>query len=477
VTIPLRRRVSLVSAVTVGVAVVVACAIAYLAVSHELHHQVDDALRDQAASIAARTALGRPRPLETDLGRVPQARPRNGGPGGYVQVLTADGATTRPPGQNVRLPVTAADRAQIGRSAVARIRDVHVQGSHLRMLTVHVAPARAVQLARPLDGIDRLLARLRLILLLAIAGGVGLAALLGRAASKRLMAPIAEVAAAAAHVGETEDLARRIDVRYEDEVGQLARRFNAMLDRLQESRGQLDEAMVAQRRLVADASHELRTPVTSLRMNVEMLTDMGDRLDADARDQLLADLRAQTEEMGALVADLIELARGDVPAHEPEAIRLDHLTDAAVQRAQLHAPQVRFDLDATPAVVDGVPDRLSRALNKLLDNAARHSPDGATVDVLVHAGGVVVRDRGDGIAPADLPHLFDRFYRGASSRGRQGTGLGLTIVRQVAEQHGGAVRVENAVGGGARFTLDLPAAPMASTSTSSATARTAAFRP
>jgi two-component system sensor histidine kinase MprB len=440
---------------------VIACAIAYLAVSHELHRQVDDALRDQASSIAARTALGRPRPLETDLRRVPQARPRNGGPGGYVQVLTADGATSRPPGQDVSLPVTSADRALIGRSGAARSRDVHVQGSHLRMVTVHVAPASAVQLARPLDGIDRLLARLRVILLLAIAGGVGLAALLGRAASKRLMAPIAEVAAAAAHVGETEDLGRRIDVRSEDEVGQLARRFNAMLDRLQESRGQRDDAMIAQRRLVADASHELRTPVTSLRMNVEMLADMGDRLDAGARDQLLADLRAQTEEMGALVADLIELARGDVPTEEHEAIRLDHLTDAAVQRAQLHAPQVRFDLDAAPIVIDGIPERLSRALNNLLDNAARHSPDGAAVDVVVHAGGVIVRDHGDGIARADLPHLFDRFYRGASSRGRQGTGLGLTIVRQVAEQHGGTVRVQNAPGGGARFTLDLPAAPMA----------------
>jgi two-component system sensor histidine kinase MprB len=188
---------------------------------------------------------------------------------------------------------------------------------------------------------------------------------------------------------------------------------------------------------------------------------MGDRLDAAARAQLLADLRSQTEEMGALVADLIELARGDVPADEPEAIRLDHLADAAVQRAQLHAPHVRFHLDAAPTVIDGVPERLSRALNNLLDNAARHSPDGAAVDVVVHAGGVVVRDHGDGIAPADLPHLFDRFYRGASSRGRQGTGLGLTIVRQVAEQHGGTVRVENAADGGARFTLELRAAPMA----------------
>jgi two-component system sensor histidine kinase MprB len=328
------------------------------------------------------------------------------------------------------------------------------------MLTVHVAQGRAVQVARPLDGIDGLLARLRVILALAIAGGTGLAALLGRAASKRLMAPIAEVAAAAEHVGETEDLGRRIDIRSSDEVGQLARRFNAMLDRLQDSRGQLDEAMITQRRLVADASHELRTPVTSLRMNVEMLMDMGERMDAAARRELLADLRAQTEEMSALVADLIELARGDVPGDQPEAIRLDDLARAAVQRAELHAPRVHFALTAAPTVVDGVPERLTRALNNLLDNAARHSPEDGTVDVVVDARGIVVRDRGNGIAGSDLPHLFDRFYRGTSSRGRQGTGLGLTIVRQVAEQHGGTVGVENAPDGGARFTLVLPGASM-----------------
>ena len=148
-------------------------------------------------------------------------------------------------------------------------------------------------------------------------------------------------------------------------------------------------------------------------------------------------MQAQAEELSALVADLIELARGDQPSPALEDVRLDALVAEAIERAQ--RPRARTWSSATalePAVIEGVPDRLARAVNNLLDNAARHSPL-----VEVHAGpsGVRVRDHGGGIAPADLPHVFDRFYRGADARGRPGTGLGLAIVRQVAEQHGGTI--------------------------------------
>jgi two-component system sensor histidine kinase MprB len=224
-----------------------------------------------------------------------------------------------------------------------------------------------------------------------------------------------------------------------------------MLDRLQESRA-------AERRLVADASHELRTPVTSLRTNIEVLITAGDRLGEDERNRLLRDVRAQTEELGSLVNDLIELARGDAPGLEREPVRLDRLVEEAVERAQRHAPQVRFELSSDELIVDGVPERLGRALNNLLDSAARHSPEGGTVEVTLDEAGVRVRDHGRGVDPADLPHLFDRFYRGAGARGEDGTGLGLAIVRQVAEQHGGSVEASNADGGGACFTLHLPVA-------------------
>jgi two-component system sensor histidine kinase MprB len=164
-----------------------------------------------------------------------------------------------------------------------------------------------------------------------------------------------------------------------------------------------------------------------------------------------------------LVADLIELARGDEPRREREDVRLDHLVEEAVARARRHAPSVRFEVDLQPAVVEGTRERLARAVNNLLDNAARHG--GGLVEVSAGAGGVRVRDHGAGVAPEDLPHLFDRFYRGASARGRPGSGLGLAIVRQVAEQHGGSVHVANAAGGGAEFVLELPAVNLAASAT------------
>jgi two-component system sensor histidine kinase MprB len=165
----------------------------------------------------------------------------------------------------------------------------------------------------------------------------------------------------------------------------------------------------------------------------------------------------QTTELGMLVADLIELARGDQPRRDTEDVRLDELVDEAVARARRHAPGVRFAARLEPAVVDGSRDRLARAVNNLLDNAANHSPPGGLVEVEAGPAGVRVRDHGAGITDDDIPHLFDRFYRGVSARGRPGSGLGLAIVRQVAEQHQGTVRAGNAEGGGAEFVLALPA--------------------
>src|SRR6202008_2843659 len=201
--------------------------------------------------------------------------------------------------------------------------DAELDGDHVRVLTVPLARGGSIQLARSLESTDDVLARLRWVLLALILGGIALAAVLGRLAARHLVAPVVRVTEAARHIEETEDLGRRIEVTSTDEVGELASRFNAMLDTLEGS-------IAAQRQLIADASHELRTPVSALRTNLEVLGE--GEIDGAERERLLADVQAQVEELSALVADLIELARGDERAPATEDVRLDVLVGEAIER-------------------------------------------------------------------------------------------------------------------------------------------------
>ena len=445
---------------SVAVAIVLVALVSYLEVKDQLRGQVDSTLRTQGdlAEEGVASALG--------AYQVPALPASAGGPAPYEQVVLTSGAAHVLAGATQ--PVTRASVDVAEHRTGAFMSDVQVRGVHVREFTVPVTirvdlttevPA-ALQLGRPLGSIDHVLAELRLFFYLLCLGGVALAAALGRFAARRVLSPLAEVAGAAEHIGETEDLTTRIQVRADDEVGQLAARFNAMLDRLESSRDELDESVRAQRQLVADASHELRTPVTSLRTNVEVLL-AGGEVSGDDRERLLHDVVEQSEELSSLVNDLIELARGDQPIENSEDVRLDRVVEEAVERARRNAPGFTFEAELEPVVVDGVAERLLRAVNNLLDNATRHTDTGTTVEVRVDRHGVRVRDHGDGLDPYDLPQVFDRFYRGAKSRGRQGSGLGLAIVRQVAEQHGGSVTAGNAPGGGAVFEIRLPTTPQA----------------
>jgi two-component system, OmpR family, sensor histidine kinase MprB len=455
---PLRKRLALVAAAAVGVAVALAAGACYLVVRDQLLSQVDDALKGQAILVQheGNFALG------SDLPGLPA---NSGGRAPFYQVVGTDGGILRfGPGMTLPVESSTVDVAS-GRRGNA-LEDVLVGGSRLRMYTFHgtaqvangdFVPV-AIQLARPLGPVDHILSNLRLFLLLLCAGGIALAAALGRLAASRVLAPLAEVAQTAQQIGETDDLSTRLRIHADDEVGQLATRFNAMLEHLEASRGALDESVRAQRQLVADASHELRTPVTSLRTNIEVLL-AGAELSDEERRRLLADVVEQSEELSALVGDLIDLARGDLPTGGNEDVRLDGVAEESVARSRRNSPGVRFKTSFEPVVVEGVPERLERAINNLLDNAARHSPPGGVVEVIVDGRGVLVRDHGNGIDEEDLPHVFDRFYRGANARGQQGSGLGLAIVRQVALQHGGSVAAANAPDGGAIFRLLLPIVP------------------
>jgi two-component system sensor histidine kinase MprB len=207
---------------------------------------------------------------------------------------------------------------------------------------------------------------------------------------------------------------------------------------------------------VADASHELRTPLASLRTNIEVL-QRADGLPAADRADLLRDLVTQTDELTNLVADVVDLSRRGESA-DFEDVRLDDVVRAALERARRLAPHVTFAERIDPWLVRGIPERLTRLVANLLDNAVKWSPQGGTVEVSLHDGTLTVRDHGPGFAEEDLPQVFDRFYRADAARALPGSGLGLAIVRQVAEAHGGRVSAGNADGGGAVLRVTLPPA-------------------
>ena len=428
------------SALAVGVTVALASLACYLVMRNELRSQVDAPLRAQGTRIAQRGEI---------VGqRLPGPPKGSGGPAEFSQVLAPDGEVRDRYG-GLTIAVAPGDRAAALGDGHPFLSDRAADGVHLRVLTVPIPGFGAVQIGRSLDGVDNVLARLRIVLVLLVLVGTAFAAVMARLFSRPVMQPITDLTRAAEHIEATGDLGRRIGARGTDEVGRMAERFDAMLDRVQASQ-------VAQRRLVADASHELRTPVTSLRTNMEVML-AGAELEEGERRALLRDMVGQSEELSALVGDLIELARGDECEPQVEDVAFDRLVAEAVERARRHAPGVRFRTDLEPCTIEGVPDRLGRAVNNVLDNAGRYSPPDGVVEVALHAGTLSVRDHGPGVPADELPLLFDRFFRGAGARERHGSGLGLAIVRQVVETHGGTVEAANAEGGGLVVTLTFPA--------------------
>jgi two-component system sensor histidine kinase MprB len=438
----LKARIAVIAAVAVAVAVVLTSIGIYVTTSRTLLSGVDHSLRETATELARvpRDGLG---PL------VGPRIGRFGGPAVYVQAVTADGQIVAAP-DDVTLPYDDATIAVATGARPAFFDTVEVDGQALRVLTVPTRTAVAVQIARPLGETQDALATLRRQLLLVGLVGVGVAAALGLVVATRAVRPVDELTEVAEDVAATQDLTRRITVRGDDEIGRLARTFNGMLEAIEQARR-------AQEQLVADASHELRTPLTSLRTNIEVLAQV-DRLSPDQRQALIDDVVVQLDEFGRLIGALVELARGEQPARGAVPVRLDDLVTRVVERARTFAPNdQRIDLDVQPSTVRVEADRVERAVSNLVDNALKYG-EGQPVEVAVRDGTVTVRDHGPGVPDEHLAHVFDRFYRAPEARGAPGSGLGLSIVQQVAASHGGTVEVANGPGGGAVFSLRLPTA-------------------
>jgi two-component system sensor histidine kinase MprB len=469
-TLTLRTRIAAVASVCVALAVLAAAIGAYAAVRSDLRGEVDSALRNRARALmgppgggpGGEGGPGRPGGPAAQGGFPGSVQPEPfGAASGYVQFISPHGTIFVPGGQGSSLAtiaLTAQDRAIAASASGSSLTDRSVKGTQLRVLTVGIgggsgrrdAMAGAVMVAQPLTQVDHELGHLLLILVLIGAGGIVLAALLGALVARAALAPIARFTASTETLTGSLDLSRRLEVAGGDELGRLAVSFNATLDALERS-------VAAQRHLIADASHELRTPISSLRANIQTLGE-AQRLAPEEQAALRADIVAELDELTALVADVVELARGAAPEGTRDEVRLDEVVRAAVQSARRRG-EITFDLDLEQTVVSGQPERISRAVSNLVDNARKWSPEGAAVEISLKDGVLSVRDHGPGFAHEDLPFVFDRFYRAQAARGLPGSGLGLAIVRQTAEACGGFVEAENAPGGGALLRVSFgPAA-------------------
>ncbi|MDX6203060.1 MAG: two-component system, OmpR family, sensor histidine kinase MprB [Frankiales bacterium] len=447
---PLRLRLVIAAALAVLLTLAGVLSVGLYEVRHELRSSIDSQLRT-AATAADRSIVALPS-LNGSSATLQPSAPQPGQIAAYVQLINTSGDKSTAE-NSPALPVTAADkRAAADPSGAEVVQDVTASGMHLRMLTVSLGSNIALQVALPLASVDHQVGHLRRVFLLV--GFIGLlfaAAIVWFVASTALR-PVRRLTSAAEEIAATRDLTLRIAETRRDELGRLASSFDSMLAALETSVG-------AQRQLVADASHELRTPLASLRTNVEVLHDL-DKLPASMREDVIAGIVTQLEELTALVADVVELARGDEPAVHLEDVSYERIVEHAVARARRHWPELRFILGSSPVTVRAVPARLDRAVNNLLDNAGKFSPPRGQVDVALFPDGrLTVRDHGPGIPEDALPHVFERFYRSDEARGLPGSGLGLAIVAQVADSHGGRVRLSNAIDGGAVAELWLPPLP------------------
>lgn len=441
--LPLRRRVAALAAIGVGLAVLLTATAAYVTVRVQLTRSVDDNLLDRARA-AVSSPLGDPEILT----RIPSdailaADLR-------VALLGADNVARSPQGPQSAPPFGEQELAVARGEVDQSVRTARLDGESYRVVAVPAGRGAALVLGQPTETVDRVLGTLGWVSLVAGLGGIALAAWAGASIARTGLRPVERLTAAAEHVAETGRL-DPIDVEGEDEIARLAHAFNAML-------AALDEARLRQRRLIADSGHELRTPLTSLRTNIDLLaqSEREGGLDPAEKAGLIGDVRAQLEEMSTLVSDLMELAREDPPDADRETVDFADVVRDALTRVRRRAPEVTFSADLRSWTIEGDSSLLARAVTNLLDNAANWSPRPGTVHVRLREGVLQVSDEGPGISEADLPHVFERFYRSTEARGRPGSGLGLAIVRAAAERHGGTVSAGRSEHGGAMLTMTVP---------------------
>jgi two-component system sensor histidine kinase MprB len=457
--------------VAVAIAVIAVAVSAYAGSRAELLGQVDGSLRNLSGLVLngpeARPPPGpgqngpgrglfrtdgdeRPGQGDEGLGLDRIRGPAFGGAGTFT-IVYADGGTYSPPGQRSQIPADGRMKALARSGHGQYFTDMTVGGTHIRVLVTGIGARGALAVAQSLTDIDKTLSGELLLMGLIAAGGIALAAILAVLVARTAVAPIERF------TRQTETIAtqperiqhERLDVVGNDELARLAQTFNRTLDALERS-------VQAQRNLVADASHELRTPIATIRANLQLMRDEA-LLSPEDRAALRADVIEELDELTALVSDVVELARGSRAGTEAGDVRLDAIVTDALDRARRRAPGLQFTEQLEPTLVHGEGDRIARAVLNVLENASKWSPEGGVVEVALRDGVLTVRDHGPGFDDQDLPHVFDRFYRAKRARAKPGSGLGLAIVRQAAEAHGGSVEAANAPDGGALIRVSFGA--------------------
>ncbi|MBL0746838.1 sensor histidine kinase [Nocardioides baculatus] len=439
----LASRVAVLTTLALGVSIAILSLTAYVVMRQQLISSLDQSLLNRAHKATSDTTLSAIAAGDVPLWVLGAADVR-------IILINSEGrgmSGTAIPTFSLGEPeytVVTGQRESVVRTLVTE------EGERYRVATVRAGSGQALILAQPLTETERTLGKLGGVLFVFGALGVLAAMLAGWLVARNGLRPVRRLTQVVERIAETEDLAP-LRVEGDDEVARLATAFNQMLLALGASRDR-------QRRLVADASHELRTPLTSLRTNLDLLrqAEGNTALPAEARLELLDDVRGQIEELSALVGDLVELARDEPMTHVVAQVDLADVVDRAVTRVRRRAQGIAFDVATEPWLVVGDSSSLERAVTNLLDNAAKWSPSDGTVTVRLTDGTLVVDDQGDGVAEADRPHIFERFFRSEESRAMPGSGLGLAIVRQVVDRHGGRIEVAESPEGGARFALWLP---------------------
>jgi two-component system sensor histidine kinase MprB len=447
-----RRRIALLAGLSFVAAVLACSVIGFATVRRQLLDQIDTDLRtrvaeepllqSELADRRQRGPMGRPRAVERAM---LLARPTDV----LMQTVDRRGNVFTPVRQDGVIPVTQSDVdvATGPHTAEPVLQTRDVDGVRFRVITAPLPDGDAVMVARPLTEVDETLARFAWSLVIVSITGSVLAAGVGWWVARRSARPVEELTLAAEHVADTLEFDVGLTPKHDDEIGRLTTSIASMLGALQSSRDQ-------QHRLVMDASHEFRTPLTSLRMNVAML-DHPD-LDPGARAEVVADIRAELEELSNLSAELVDLATDAQQAEEPAVVDLTVIARRVGERTARRTGQT-VDVSGEPWLVWGRPSQLERAVQNLVDNAGKWNRSPQPIEVRVGDDALVVRDHGPGIDPAERELVFERFYRSDAARATPGSGLGLAIVRQIVTAHGGTVSAGGPPEGtGAVLTLSLP---------------------